>query len=84
MAAKQLAKLKDQIKELVEKSYIRPSSTLCGASMIFVLKKNGTQQTCVYYHVLNEVTVENKYSLPRIDDLFNQLHGACVISKIDF
>jgi hypothetical protein len=47
--------------------------------VIFVPKKDGTQQMCVYYHVLNEVIVENKYPLPRIDDLFDQLHGACVL-----
>jgi hypothetical protein len=51
--------------------------------MIFVPKKDGTQQTCVYYRALNEVTIENKYPLPRIDDLFNQLCGACVFFKID-
>jgi hypothetical protein len=51
--------------------------------MIFVPKKDGTQQTCVYYHVVNEVTVENKYLPPRIDGLFDHLHGACVFSKID-
>jgi hypothetical protein len=51
--------------------------------MIFVLKKDGTQRLCVDYHALNEVTVKNKYPLPRIDDLFYQLRGACVFSKID-
>jgi hypothetical protein len=51
--------------------------------MIFVLKKDATQQTCVYYRALNEVTVENKYPLPRIDDLFGQPRGVCVFSKID-
>jgi hypothetical protein len=51
--------------------------------MIFVLKKDGTQRLRVDYHALNEVTIKNKYSLPRIDDLFDQLHGACVFSKID-
>jgi hypothetical protein len=51
--------------------------------VIFVLKKDGTQRLCVDYHALNEVTVKNKYPLPRIDDLFDQLHGACVFSKID-
>jgi hypothetical protein len=52
--------------------------------MIFILKKDGTQQMYVYYHTLNEVTVKNKYSLPRIVGLFHQLHGACVFSKINF
>jgi hypothetical protein len=51
--------------------------------VIFVLKKDGTQWLCVDYHALNEVTVKNKYPLPRIDDLFDQLCGACVFSKID-
>jgi hypothetical protein len=51
--------------------------------MIFVLKKDGTQRLCVDYRALNEVTIKNKYPLPRIDDLFDQLHGACVFSKID-
>jgi hypothetical protein len=52
--------------------------------VIFVSKKDGTQRLCLNYRALNEVTVKNKYALPRIDDLlFNQLHGACVFSKID-
>jgi hypothetical protein len=51
--------------------------------MIFVPNKDGTQRLYVDYHALNEVIVKNKYPLPRIDDLFNQLRGACVFSKID-
>jgi hypothetical protein len=51
--------------------------------VIFVPKKNGTQRLCVDYHALNEITIKNKYSLPRIDDIFDQLCGACVLSKID-
>jgi predicted adenine nucleotide alpha hydrolase (AANH) superfamily ATPase len=50
--------------------------------VIFVLKKDGTQWLCMDYRALNEVTVKNKYSLPRIDELFDQLYGACVFSKI--
>jgi hypothetical protein len=83
MAAKQLAELKDQIKQLLEKGYIRPSSPPWGASIIFVSKKDGTQGMYVYYRASNEVTVEDKYPLPRIDGLFDQLYGACVFSKID-
>jgi hypothetical protein len=83
MVAKQLAKLKDQIKELLEKCCICPSSLPWGAPVIFVLKEHGTQRMCKYYHALNEVTVMNKYPLPRIDDLFDQLRGVCVFSKID-
>jgi hypothetical protein len=51
--------------------------------VIFVLKKDGTQRLCVDYRTLNEITIKNKYSLSRIDDLFDQLHVACVFSKID-
>jgi hypothetical protein len=51
--------------------------------MIFVLKKDVTQRLYVDYHVLNEVTIKNKYLLPKIDDLFDQLRSACVFSKID-
>jgi hypothetical protein len=79
----ELAELNDQIKELLEKGYIRPSSPPCGAPMIFIPKKDGTHWMCVYYHALNKVTVKNKYPSPGIDGLFDQLHSACVFSKID-
>jgi hypothetical protein len=83
MPTPELAKLKEHIKELLEKGFIRPSSSSRGAPVIFVLKKDGTQRLCMDYRALNEVTVKNKYLLPRIDDLFNQLHDAFVFSKID-
>jgi hypothetical protein len=83
MATLELAELKEHIKELLEKGFTRPSSSPWGAPMIFVLKKDGTQRLCVDYRALNEVTIKNKYPLPRIDDLFDQLHHACVFSKIN-
>jgi hypothetical protein len=83
MAANQLAELKEQLQELLDKGYIRPSAAPWGAPVIFVPKKDGTQRMHVDYHSLNEVTIKNKYPLPRIDDLFDQLKGACVFSKID-
>jgi hypothetical protein len=83
MAANQLTELKEQFQELLEKGYIRPSASPWGAPVIFVLKKDGTQRMCVDYRSLNEVTIKNKYPLPRIDDLFDQLKGACVFLKID-
>jgi hypothetical protein len=83
MATPELAELKEYIKELLEKGFIRPSSSSWGAPVIFVLKKDGTQRLCVDYHTLNEVTIKNKYPLHRIDDLFDQLHRACEFSKID-
>jgi hypothetical protein len=82
MATPELAKLKEHIMELLEKGFIHPSSSPWGAPMIFVLK-DGTQRLSVDYHALNEVTVKNKYLLPRIDDLFDQLYDACVFSRID-
>jgi hypothetical protein len=83
MATPELVELKEHIKELLEKGFIRPSSSPWGIPVIFVLKKDGTQRLCMDYHALNEVTVKNKYPLPRIDDLFDQLRGACVFSKIN-
>jgi hypothetical protein len=76
--------LKEHIKELLEKGFIHPSSSLWGDPVIFVSKKDGTQALCVDYHALNEVTNKNKCPLTRIDDLFDQLRGVCVFSKIDF
>jgi hypothetical protein len=83
MATPQLAELKEHIKELLEKSFIHPISSPWGAPVIFILMKDGTQRFCVDYHALNEVTIKNKYPLPRIDDLFDQLRGACVFSRIN-
>jgi hypothetical protein len=83
MATPVLAEWKEHVKELLEKGFIRPSSSPWGAPVIFVPKKDGTQRLCVDYRALNEVTIKNKYPLPRIDDPFDQLHGACVFSKID-
>jgi hypothetical protein len=83
MAANQLGKLKEQLQKLLGKGYICPSASPWGAPVIFVPKKDGTQRICVNYHSLNEVTIKNKYSLPRIDDLFGQLKRDCIFSKID-
>jgi hypothetical protein len=79
----ELEELKKQIKELQEKGFIHPSSSPWGAPMIFVDKKDGSQRMCIDCRSLNEVTIKNKYPLPRICDLFDQLRGACVFSKID-
>src|SRR5438105_764102 len=83
MPANELAELKKQLKELQDQGYIRPSSSPWGAPVLFVQKKDGTQRMCVDYRGLNEVTIKNKYPLPRIEDLFDQLRGAIVFSKID-
>jgi hypothetical protein len=83
MVTNQLVELKEQLQELLDKGYICPSASPWGAPVIFVPKKDGTQRMCVDYRSLNEITIKNKYPLPRIDDLFDQLKGACVFSKID-
>jgi hypothetical protein len=83
MAATELAELKKQLNELEQKSYIKPSSSPWGALVLFVKKKHGSMRLCMDYRALNEVTIKNKYQLPRIDDLFDQLKGAKYFSKID-
>jgi hypothetical protein len=83
MAANQLTELKKQLQELLDKEYIRPTASSWGAHVVFIPKKDYTQRMCVDYHSLNEVTIKNKYPLPRIDNLFDQLKGVCVFSKID-
>ncbi|GJZ06246.1 putative reverse transcriptase domain-containing protein [Tanacetum coccineum] len=69
--------------ELYDKGFIRPSSSPCGAPVLFVKKKDGSFRMCIDYHELNKLTVKNRYPLPRIDDLFDQLQGSRVNSKID-
>jgi hypothetical protein len=83
MAPRELAEMKKQLEELMDKGFIRPSSSPWGCPAIFVKKKDGTLRMCVDYRPLNAVTVKNKYPLPRIDTLFDQLAGAMVFSKID-
>jgi hypothetical protein len=83
MPPKELAGLKNQLPELLDKGYIRPSSSPWGCPALFVKKKDGSLRLCVDYRPLNAVTIKNKYPLPRIDVLFHQLAGAKVFSEID-
>jgi hypothetical protein len=83
MDVKDLVELKKQIEELLEKGFIHPSSSPWGAPVLFVSKKDGSRRMCVDYRSLNEVTIKNKYPLPRIEDLFDQMKGAKIFSKID-
>jgi hypothetical protein len=83
MAPMELAELKVQLQELLDKGFIRPSNSPWGAPVLFVKKKDGTLCLCIDYRQLNKVTVKNRYPLPRVDDLFDQLKGARVFSKID-
>jgi hypothetical protein len=79
----EFVELKKQIDELSEKGYIRPSTSPWATPVLFVEKKDGTKRMCIDYRALNEVTIKNKYPLPRIEDLFDQLRGASVFLKID-
>jgi hypothetical protein len=83
MPVNELVELNKQIAELQAKGFIRPSSSPWGAPILFVEKKDGTQRMCVDYRSLNEVTIKNKYPLPMIEDLFDQMKGASIFSKID-
>ncbi|GJT50071.1 putative reverse transcriptase domain-containing protein [Tanacetum coccineum] len=83
LAPSELKELSDQLKELLEKGFIRPSSSPWGAPVLFVKKKDGSFRMCIDYRELNKLTVKNRYPLSRIDDLFDQLQGSSVYSKID-
>jgi hypothetical protein len=83
MSVEELKELKKKLTKLQEAGYIRPSSSPWGAPVLFVQKKDGSQRMCVDYRSLNDVTVKNKYPLPCFEDLFDQMRGARVFSKID-
>jgi hypothetical protein len=83
MTPKELAELKVQLNELLDKGYIRPSLSPWGCPVLFVKKKDQSLRLCVDYRPLNVVTIKNKYPLPRIDILFDQLAGDKVFSKVD-
>jgi hypothetical protein len=83
MPPAELAELKKQLQELLDKGFIRPSTLHWGCPALFVKKKDESLRLCIDYRPLNAVTIKNKYPLPRIDVLFDQLVGARVFSKID-
>ncbi|GJW98556.1 putative reverse transcriptase domain-containing protein [Tanacetum coccineum] len=83
LAPSEMKELSDQLKELFDKGFIRPNSSPWGAPVLFVKKKDGSFRMCIDYQELNKLTVKNRYPLPRIDDLFDQLQGSSVYSKID-
>ncbi|KAF5756306.1 putative nucleotidyltransferase, Ribonuclease H [Helianthus annuus] len=83
LAPSEMQELSKQLQELSDKGFIRPSFSPWGAPVLFVKKKDGSFRMCIDYRELNKLTIKNRYPLPRIDDLFDQLHGASYFSKID-
>ncbi|KAJ9548812.1 hypothetical protein OSB04_021355 [Centaurea solstitialis] len=83
LAPSEMKEMMSQLQELLDKGFIRPSTSPWGAPVLFVKKKDGSMRMCIDYRELNKVTIKNKYPLPRIDDLFDQLQGATYFSKID-
>ncbi|GJR10719.1 putative reverse transcriptase domain-containing protein [Tanacetum coccineum] len=83
LALSEMKELSEQLQDLSDKGFIRPSSSPWGDPVLFVKKKDGSFRMCIDYRELNKLTVKNRYPLPRIDDLFNQLQGSSIYSKID-
>ncbi|KAD4585863.1 hypothetical protein E3N88_23464 [Mikania micrantha] len=83
LAPSEMQELSTQLQELLDKGFIRPSTSPWGAPVLFVKKKDGSFRMCIDYRELNKLTIKNRYPLPRIDDLFDQLQGATCFSKID-
>jgi len=77
-----LAELKVQLQEILDKVQIRPIVSTWGASVLFVKKKDGSLRLCIDYQELNKVKIKNKYHLPRIEDLFDQLAGSAVFLRL--
>ncbi|GJW79921.1 putative reverse transcriptase domain-containing protein [Tanacetum coccineum] len=83
LAPSEMQELSEQLQELQDKGFIRPSHSPWGAPVLFVKKKVGSLRMCIDYRKLNKLTIKNHYPLPRIDDLFDQLQGARYFTKID-
>ena len=83
MAPAELKELKEQLQELLAQAFIQPNTSLLGAPVLFIKKKDGTLRMCIDYRGLNQITIKNKYPLPHIEELFEQLQGARVFSKLD-
>ena len=83
MSPAELQEVRTQLQELLDMGFIRPSASPFGAPILFVRKKDGTLRMCIDYRALNKLTVKNRYPLPRIDELFDQLHGSTVFSQLD-
>ncbi|GJS26425.1 putative reverse transcriptase domain-containing protein [Tanacetum coccineum] len=83
LAPSEMQELSNQLQELADRGFIRPSTSPWGAPVLFVKKKDGSFRMCIDYRELNKLTIKNRYPLPRIDDLFDQLQGSSVYSNIN-
>ncbi|GKD99546.1 putative reverse transcriptase domain-containing protein [Tanacetum coccineum] len=83
LAPSEMQELSDQLQELADRGFIQPSTSPWGVPVLFVKKKDGSFRMCIDYRELNKLTIKNGYPLPRIDDLFDQLQGSSVYSKIE-
>nr|GEY11522.1 retrotransposon protein, putative, Ty3-gypsy subclass [Tanacetum cinerariifolium] len=83
LAPSEMQELSNQLQELADRGFIRLSTSPWGAPVLFVKNKDGSFRMCIDYRELNKLTVKNRYPLPRIDDLFDQLQGSSIYSKID-
>ncbi|GKC96623.1 hypothetical protein Tco_1162065, partial [Tanacetum coccineum] len=83
LAPSEMQELSDKVQELADRGFIRPSTLPWGAPVLFVKKKDRSFRMCINYRELNKLTVKNRYPLPRIDDLFDQLQGSSTYSNID-
>ena len=83
LSALENAEIKKQVQELLEKGFIRPSTSPCGSPIVLVRKKDGSWRMCIDYRALNKITMKNRYPLPRIDDLLDQLKEVVYFTKMD-
>src|SRR5713226_9544749 len=78
-----MVEIKKHVQDLLDQGVIRPSSSPCGSPIVLVMKKDGTWRMCVDYRALNKITIKNRYLLPRIDDLLDQLKDVVFFTKLD-
>ena len=83
LSAAEMAEIKKQVQDLLDQGAIRPSSSPCGSPIVLVMKKDGTWRMCVDYRALNKIMIKNRYPLPHIDDLLDQLKDVVFFTKLD-
>ena len=79
----EMEEIKKQVQDLLDQGVMRPSSSPCGPPIVLVMKKDGTWRMCIDYQALNKITIKNRYPLPLIDDLLDQLKDAVFFTKLD-